>query len=387
MSATPIKFSGIQTPVFYRLKFWLRTVAAQILSTPQAAAKFRHPSKRLAIDKTIAEITSKQANNSLFAKRPDKQGWLNKPTGGEERLTKSSLIEVMKTNENEKPKIGPEYLTELTAEIAEMGKCPVVAKKSATGAYINETTIIILSVIPSVGLMFFGYGMAKAPRNDIVQIANSNYYALHDKKRRRTAPGKSCLRAQFRLQSLPTMSRKENISDIENIVNALKDILVFGDLENEIPTLSETKLGLAASDQVSHEELKTANLELNVVKEVVEQIERVSQVESEKSIQPSEVSRLTMANPENDVETDAQVSHNQVEQIEFRDKVSRVIPENAKLPNEDRQTFSDVKTKKQVKQKPETIKVSRIVPDEFIDKSNVPRKIVEGQKYVYINGR
>ncbi|CAG8849419.1 26400_t:CDS:1, partial [Racocetra persica] len=31
---------------------------------------------------------------------------------------------------------------------------------------------------------------------------------LHDKKSRRTAPGKSCLRTRFRLQSLPAMSQK-----------------------------------------------------------------------------------------------------------------------------------------------------------------------------------
>jgi len=53
----------------------------------------------------------------------------------------------------------------------------VVAKKTATEEYINETMIIILSGVPSAELMFFGYGMEKVPKNDTVRVANSNYYA------------------------------------------------------------------------------------------------------------------------------------------------------------------------------------------------------------------
>ncbi|CAG8774713.1 7717_t:CDS:2, partial [Racocetra persica] len=93
----------------------------------------------------------------------------------------------------------PEHLAELALEIVAREKCLGCQMPDVMEEYINETMIIILSRVPSAGLMFFGYGMEKVPKNDTVRVANSNYYA---------AIAEGGIMARFRLRSLPTMSRK-----------------------------------------------------------------------------------------------------------------------------------------------------------------------------------
>jgi hypothetical protein len=43
---------------------------------------------------------------------------------------------------------------------------------------INGRMMIILSRVPSVGLMFSGDAMGNTSKNDIVRVVNLNYYAV-----------------------------------------------------------------------------------------------------------------------------------------------------------------------------------------------------------------
>ncbi|CAG8502628.1 1597_t:CDS:1 [Racocetra persica] len=45
------------------------------------------------------------------------------------------------------------------------------------------------------------------------------------------------------------------------------------------------------------------------------------------------------------------------------------------------------KAEREEQSKSEVIKISRVVPDEFLSKTDTSRKMVEGKEYVYINGR
>ncbi|CAG8802673.1 31962_t:CDS:2, partial [Racocetra persica] len=67
-----------------------------------------------------------------------------------------------------------EYLAELATEIAEM----VAATRNAMKEFINTRMIITLSRAPSVGLMFFDYGMAKKPKNDIAKVPELEDFCL-----------------------------------------------------------------------------------------------------------------------------------------------------------------------------------------------------------------
>ncbi|CAG8818891.1 6375_t:CDS:1, partial [Racocetra persica] len=62
------------------------------------------------------------------------------------------------------------------------------------------------------------------------------------------------------------------------------------------------------------------------------------------------------------------------EEIKSLLDLKKVEPSRVK-PAESCQTFSDAEPKKQVEQKPETIKISRVIPDEFLVKTGVPRKM------------